>query len=189
MLIEHDVRSCAWRRARRRSGAERARDGSRMREGPRDADGGRFLTDILARTAAHALSRYRMPSDRTLRPVLDVLAAGLRAGAAPNLASGAFAPRHRGGARAGTWRIAATLAAAVVLLAVIGQAGPAGAARAQSQRAGCRRCARSTAKRFPAATRITADVRAQMQGELASHGLRHPRRRRAAAAASGSRPS
>lgn len=83
---------------------------------PRDADGRTRLHVAGARLPALDAARFIVERDAGGAEPLAVLAAGLRGAVAPDLLTGAFAPRHRGEPLRRLWRLAAVLAAAAVLL-------------------------------------------------------------------------
>jgi general secretion pathway protein L len=83
---------------------------------PRDADGRTRLQVAGGRLPALDAARFIVARDAAGSEPLAVLAAGLRAAVAPDLLTGAFAPRHRGAPLRRMWRIAAVLAGVAVVL-------------------------------------------------------------------------
>lgn len=83
---------------------------------PRDADGRTRLHVAGGRIPALDAARFTIARDDAGADPLAVLAAGLHGAIAPDLLSGAFAPRHRGAPLRRSWRIAAVLAGLAVLL-------------------------------------------------------------------------
>jgi general secretion pathway protein L len=83
---------------------------------PRDADGRSRLQVAGGRLPALDAARFIVERDAAGAQPLAVLAAGLRGAVAPDLLTGAFAPRHRGEPVRRLWRIAAVMAAGAVLL-------------------------------------------------------------------------
>lgn len=78
---------------------------------PRDADGRTRLHVAGARLPALDAARFIVERDAADADPLTVLVAGLRGAVAPDLLTGAFAPRHRGEPVRRLWR--ATVAAAI----------------------------------------------------------------------------
>lgn len=133
-------------------------------EGPRD-ERGRLVADVLDATTDGSTPLLALDIADTLEgPVLALLARGARA-TLPNLLGGEFALRHRGESTRRLWRIAAMLAAAALLLG-IGYAVTERMLLAREARALSAEIEKSYRAAFPQATRLTANPRGQMEGEL-----------------------
>ena len=87
-----------------------------LAELPRDADGRTRLHVAGGRLPALDAARFIVERDSHGAEPLSVLAAGLRGAVAPDLLTGAFAPRHRGEPLRRLWRVAAAMAGAAVLV-------------------------------------------------------------------------
>jgi general secretion pathway protein L len=112
------------RRALVRTGAARAfassvdelPDWLALSDLPRDADGRLRVRVAGERAPALDAAMFVLERDPAAAAPLAVLAAGLRGAVAPDLLTGAFAPRHRGAPLRRLWRLAAILAAVAVLV-------------------------------------------------------------------------
>lgn len=143
---------------------ERLPDWLERCEAPRDARG-RFLADVLDDTTDGATPLLAIDVQEELDgPLLAVLARGARE-PLPNFLGGEFAVRHRGEPIRRLWRVAAALAAAAVLLA-FGHAVTERVLLERKARALAAELERTYRAAFPQATRIGANVRGQMEGEL-----------------------
>lgn len=134
-------------------------------DAPRDPDGRPRVHLHLAGADPRMPEGIAPITSNRASHALLVLATGLRAAIAPNLLSGAYAPGHRSMGARRDWRLAAMLAIALAVLGAAYQITDRIVLdrRAKALDGQMRAVYRDT---FPGATRITADVRAQMQGEL-----------------------
>ena len=134
------------------AGVERAADGT-------------LVADLHDASADGALQDLAIdPSRATHGPALAQLARGART-PLPNLLSGAHATRHRGESARRAWRTAAMLAGAALLLA-FGHAIAEYAVLSHQHRVLSTEIEKTYRAAFPATTRITANPRGQMEGEL-----------------------
>ncbi|HET9484926.1 MAG TPA: type II secretion system protein GspL [Xanthomonadales bacterium] len=133
-------------------------------EGPRD-ERGRIVADVLDLTTEGSAPLLALDVADTLEgPALPLLARGARA-PLPNFLGGGFAARHRGESTRRLWRLAAVLTVAAVLLA-FGHAVTERVLLARRAAALSAEIERTYRAAFPGVTRITANPRGQMEGEL-----------------------